>query len=128
MAAGSPTPPTTPPNTPPTTALIDRLLAEAATLGEDARDQLATVRGDTGPGRLHARRELGTVATCLGYSVAWLLEQKAVAAGEIAVAARPELAATLARRPPDPERLPPGVVALGRRVRAFAHRIERLAG
>ncbi|MFP4126875.1 MAG: hypothetical protein ACLFU0_09555, partial [Alphaproteobacteria bacterium] len=96
MGTGTPTPPTTPPSA----ALIDRLLAEAAALGEDARDELNSVRGEAGPGRLHARRELGTVVACLGYSVAWLLEQKAVAAGEIAAAAPPELAATLAGQPP----------------------------
>lgn len=123
MGAGTPTSPAESP----TTALIDRLLAEAAALGEDARDELATVRDDKGLGALHARHELGIVATCLGYSVAWLLEQRAVAAGAFVAAARPELAAPLASRAPDPDRVPPGVVALGRRVRAFAHRIERLA-
>ncbi len=123
MDAGTPTPPATSP----TTALIDRLLAEAAELGEEAREQLETARGEAGLGVLHAQRELGIVATCLGYSVAWLLDQKAVAAGEIAVAARPELAETLASEPPTPDRVHPSVIALGQRVRAFGRRIERLA-
>ena len=119
--------PPTPPATSPTTALIDRLLAEATALGEEAREQFETAGADAGLRSLHAQREFGIVATCLGYSVAWLLDQKAVAAGEIAAAARPELAATLASRPPAPDRVPAGVVAIGQRVRAFAHRIERLA-
>jgi hypothetical protein len=123
MDAGPPTPPPTAP----TTALIDRLLAEAEALGEEAREQLQTTHGETGLGSLHAQHEFGIVATCLGYSVAWLLDQKAVAAGEIAAAARPELAETLASEPPTPDRVHPAVISLGRRVRAFGRRIERLA-
>jgi hypothetical protein len=112
---------------PPHPALIDRLLEEAAMLGEAARDHIHGAR-DRGLGRLHTQHELGVVATCLGYSVAWLLEQKAVAAGEIAAADRPRLAEATAAELPPPDRVEPAVIELGRRVRDFALRIERLAG
>ena len=123
MDAGTPTPPHGAPHP----ALIDRLLVEAVALGEEARAQLLATRERHPQRSLQAGHELGIVTTCLGYSVAWLLEQKAVAAGEIAAAAVPPLADTLASAPPAPERVQPAVIDLGRRTRAFARRIERLA-
>jgi hypothetical protein len=123
MDAGTPTPPRGAPHP----ALIDRLLVEAANLGEEARTQLAAARDRSAGRTLQTGHELGIVTTCLGYSVAWLLEQKAVAAGEIAAASAPPLADTLASAPPPAERAQPAVIDLGRRTRAFARRIERLA-
>lgn len=110
-------------------AVLDRLLAEAARIGEDARDVL---QRDVGAGlgaidRLRTQHELGVVVSCLGFAVAWLLEQKAVAAGELAKASPPPLASALARPRLAPERIDPVVLALGDRARAFGARIERLA-
>lgn len=116
-----------PPAEPLTTALIDKLLAEATALGDEARAQMEAASAHLGAGQPAAQHEFGVVATCLGYSVAWLLDQRAVATGELAAARRPDLAETLASAPPTPERVSPAVVALGRRVRAFGRRIERLA-
>jgi hypothetical protein len=108
-------------------ALIDRLLGEAAALGEEARTRLEQPVDARGMAYLHAQRELGVVATCLGFSVAWLLEQKAVAAGELEAASDPPLAGAVGAPAPDPALVDDGIVALGTRVRAFAERIERLA-
>ncbi len=110
-------------------ALLDRLLAEAATLGEAARDALLaerTRRADPLHG-LRTQHELGVIATCLGYAVAWLLEQKAIAAGEIDRASPPPLRAQLDRPRPDPLAVDPFVADIGEQVRAFGARIERLA-
>ncbi len=109
-------------------ALIDRLLAEAADLGDEARLRLEGERGRHRAAGLHARHELGIVATCLGFSVAWLLEQKAVGAGEIDAASASPVGEHAGTELPEPGVVDPGLIELGRRTRAFARRIERLAG
>ncbi len=110
-------------------ALLDRLLDEAATLGEAARDALLApkVSGGDALEALRTQHEIGVIATCLGYCVAWLLEQKAVAAGEIVRASPPPLRAELERPRPDPLAVDPFVADIGERTRAFGARIERLA-
>ncbi|MFW5835100.1 MAG: DUF1465 family protein [Pseudomonadota bacterium] len=108
---------------------VDRLLAEAAGLAEATRD-VVTERQDRTPSgldRLRDQVEIGRLATCLAHCVGWLLEQKAVAAGEIERATHPPLEEVLDQLHPDPLAISPCVVDVGQRVRAFAGRIDRLA-
>lgn len=110
-------------------ALLDRLLAEAASLAEEARDAVeitAATRRRSLQG-LRTQQELGVIATGLAHCVGWLLEQKAIAAGELTHATPPPLEAELGRPRPDPLAIDPYVADLGERVRAFVVRIDRLA-
>ncbi|MFW5681056.1 MAG: DUF1465 family protein [Pseudomonadota bacterium] len=112
-----------------TTDFVDRLLAEAAGLAEMTRDLVVQPAELPARGldRLHDQVEIGRLTTCLAHCVAWLLEQKAVAAGEIERATRPPLARIIDEPQPDPLAVSPYVVDVGHRVRAFARRIDRLA-
>lgn len=111
------------------TVLVDRLLEEAARIGEAARDQLTDLRPDLPPvAKLRAQQEIGLIATCLGFSVAWLLEQKAIAQGELdAATAGGEIAVHATSPDPDPMVVGAELAALGREARAFGRRIHRLA-
>jgi hypothetical protein len=108
---------------------VDRLLAEAAGLAETTRDLLEDPLAPRASGldRLHDQLEIGRLATCLAHCVGWLLEQKAVAAGELDRATPPPLTEVLDTLHPDPLAISAHVVAVGHRVRAFARRIDRLA-
>ncbi len=110
------------------TILLDRLLAEAATMGEQARTHLSGVQhADPSLRALRTHHELGVIAACLGFSVAWLLEQKAVLAGERVVAAPTPVHDQASQPTPDPSDVDPAIAALGARARAFGLRIHRLA-
>ena len=116
------------PTDPVRTALLDRMLEEAACLGEEARDHIGRRSAGIAPeATLRIRHEIGVIATCLGYSVAWLLEQKAVLAGEIAGASPTPLAVHANATPPDAAEVGLPLADLGRRTRAFGRRIHRLA-
>ncbi|MEO1090260.1 MAG: hypothetical protein AAFX81_06490 [Pseudomonadota bacterium] len=113
-------------------ALLDRLLDEAAGLGEAARDAivLQTHATEAPPmERLRNQHELSVIASHLGFSVAWLLEQKAILAGELDRAGPPDdLRTELARPAADATDLDPHISGIGERTRRFAERISRLAG
>ena len=113
--------------------LLDRMLAEALALAEDARAYLVTSSDDLPEHlRLIEIREMSRLTSRVGYVVAWLLACRAVAAGEIdPLDELDELSDlggdALSVEPTDLDGLPAGLRALITRSACLHARAERLS-